>query len=79
MPEGKAVVDEGRLNEIDLVSAILGVKGERGVGRGGDGREGGGSGVGREGVEEARERLANGSSSIRKAGGGELLGEVTAG
>jgi hypothetical protein len=41
---------------------------------GGDGRD---DKVCEEDAYGAAERLANGSSSIRNAGGGELLGEVT--
>jgi hypothetical protein len=52
IPDGNALVDEERVKDIELVSAVLGVNGERGVGGallrgevGGDKEEGGGGGV----------------------------------
>ena len=77
-----AVVDVGRVKDIDLALGTLGVNGERGV-KGIMSRDGAGSGGGRvqrqDGGGGPAERLAKGSSSMRKAGGGELRGEVTKG
>jgi hypothetical protein len=79
MPDSKAVVDGSRVKEVVLVSELLGVNGERGVEEAAEVGSGGG-GVERElEVEGIWERLAKGSSSMRKAGGGELRGDVTKG